>query len=260
MGSFSILGTDVPMRRTMIAMRDTCRQSRRRSGKKRVLLSCSTLNGATEYLHTVETDLLLVTVEGPFVQDGALRPKSGHRLMCRGGEGGASAPTPTSASSCLACFPFFNRCMRDMPIFSADQERLPVRTRFAFGSYCPLQPLPLAGGTRRRVGVVAHAQKTRISMVRVNIAVTVRPATAAWLLRLLLSLSPVTLIGLLLRNVVGSPYWRTCVVYSRPGSYCFVCDYTARYEIAFSALCRLRPEKASKGWLNSAKKNKSRLI
>ena len=74
-------------------------------------------------------------------------------------------------------------------ICSADQEKLAVRTRFALSRCCPLQLLPPAGGTRRRVGVVAHEKKNRTSMVRVNIAVTVRSTTASRLLRLLLPLS-----------------------------------------------------------------------
>ena len=58
-------------------------------------------------------------------------------------------------------------------IFSADQENLPVRTQFAFGRCCPRQPLHLAGGTRRRVGVVGHVKQNRISKFPVNMAVTV---------------------------------------------------------------------------------------
>ena len=46
-------------------------------------------------------------------------------------------------------------------IFSADQEKLPARTRVAFGRCCPLQPLPLAGGIRRRVGVVAYVKRKK---------------------------------------------------------------------------------------------------
>ena len=75
-------------------------------------------------------------------------------------------------------------------ICSADQEKLAVRTRFALSRCCPLQLLPPAGGTRRRVGVVAHEKKkARPPWSESIIVVTVRSTTASRLLRLLLSLS-----------------------------------------------------------------------
>ena len=73
--------------------------------------------------------------------------------------------------------------MHGRHFISVDQEKLPGPTRFAFGGWCSLQPLLLAGGTRRRVGVVAYVEqkKNNISMVRVNIAVTVRSSAGRWL-------------------------------------------------------------------------------
>ena len=66
-----------------------------------------------------------------------------------GGEGGgASAPTPTSAPSCLACFPFFNRCVRDI------SSSTPTRKNFQSGL-----DLPLAGAVHFSPchWLVAHA-------------------------------------------------------------------------------------------------------
>ena len=135
----------------------------------------------------VETDLLLVSVKGPSLHDGVLHRKSGHILILRAGELGKRVDHRRLLPQDVLLFPF-NRCMRHF-ICSANQEKLAVRTRFALGKCCALQPLSLAGGTRRRVGVVAHGNKNRNSVFRVNIAVTVRSTTAGWLVRLLLCLS-----------------------------------------------------------------------
>ena len=158
-------------------------------GRKRALLSCLPLKGGVEDFPTVGTDLLLVPVKGPFVHnDGVLHRKSGHRLTC-GGVVGPSAPTPTSVLSYLACFPFFNRCMRYI------SSSAPTRKTFQAGldlplvgaahfSPCHWLVAPAAGS-----GSLLMYNKNRISMVRVNIAVTVRSTTAGWLLRLRLCLS-----------------------------------------------------------------------
>ena len=85
-------------------------------------LSCAhhppTNRGATEDFHTVEADLLLVAAKIPFVHERVLHRKSDRSWSyVRGRVRCVSVPTPTttvcaSASSCLACFPSFNRCMR----------------------------------------------------------------------------------------------------------------------------------------------------
>ena len=50
-----------------------------------LLLSCPPLKGSAEDFDTVEAYLIVVPVKGPFVHDGALHRKSGHRLKCGGG-------------------------------------------------------------------------------------------------------------------------------------------------------------------------------
>ena len=115
----------------------------------------------------VETDLLLVSVIAPFVHDVvSFTERAAIGLRARGGGGAGICAYTYFCLKLSGLFPFLYQQMHEKPfIFSADQEKLPVRTRFAFGRCRPLQPLPLAGGTRRRVVVVAHVQKNRISII-----------------------------------------------------------------------------------------------
>ena len=142
-------------------------------GRKRALLSCPPLKGAAEDFHTVETDLLLVPVKG-------------HRLTTC--VWGWSAPAPTSASSSLACFPCFNRCMRDI------SSSAPTGKNFLSGF-----DLPLVGAAHfspcHWLVAPAPPGRGRCSCKKLDLngpsqhRCHCRSTTAGWLLPLLLSLS-----------------------------------------------------------------------
>ena len=73
-----------------------------------LLLSCPPLKGSAEDFDTVEAYLIVVPVKGPFVHDGALHRKSGHRLKCGGG-----VCAYTYGFKLSSLFPFLQQLSRD---------------------------------------------------------------------------------------------------------------------------------------------------